>query len=77
MNVAGAMVPQITVQARQRFWVVSLAIAVNDVQAFSCVRMKKMQLVGNARTILKFWLSGKGELPHRNQNQEKKTGNNS
>ena len=75
-RLARALVAQIIVQARKRLRFVGFAVAVNDIQPLSGVGMKKMQLVGNARTILKFWLSGRGELPHRNQNQEKKTGNN-
>jgi hypothetical protein len=42
MNLAGAVVVQITVQALQRFLIVTSTIAIDDVQAFSGMRVKKM-----------------------------------
>ena len=51
-NVARAVVAQITVQARQGFLIISFAVAVNDIQPLSSMRMEKMQLVWTARNRL-------------------------
>src|SRR5579864_7297240 len=57
MNFAGAVVAQITVQARQRFLIVAFAIAVDDIQALSRMCVKKMQAVPTVRDAGEFPLA--------------------
>jgi hypothetical protein len=56
MNLAGPVVPQIVIQSRQGFLVVTLASAVDDVQALSGMCVKKMQAVRTVRSGLLFSL---------------------
>jgi len=57
MNFAGPVVAQITVEANQSFLLVTFAVAVDDVQPFASMGVKKMQLVGPPRNGRQFWLS--------------------
>ena len=45
MNLAGAVVAQIVVQLRQRFWIIAGAVTVDDIQTLASVSVKKMQAV--------------------------------
>jgi hypothetical protein len=64
VNLAGAVVSKITIQARQRFCIVAFAIAVDNVQALTGMCMEKMQAVWTVRNGLQFWLRrGKADQP--------------
>src|SRR5580765_6121239 len=72
MNLAGAVVAQIMVQLRQRFWIIAGAVTVNDIQTLASVSVKKMQAVRTVRDILKLQLGcGSRDMPGGNQHQEK------
>lgn len=47
--IAGAMIAQIVVQAVKGFLIISMAIAVDDIEPLACMRMEKPQLVRAVR----------------------------
>lgn len=63
MNLAGAMVAQITVQARQGFRIVAFPIAVDDGQTLASVGVEKMQTIDTILNWLQFWLGCAGNQP--------------
>jgi hypothetical protein len=59
-NIARTVIAQIVAQPIKRFPVVSVAIAVDDVEALSCMGMEKVQLVRTSRGGLRFCLCRRG-----------------
>ena len=62
VNIAGAVIAQIVIEPVQRFLIVSIAIAIDDVEAFAGVGMEKVQLVGTAHSGWWFCLGRSGTL---------------
>jgi hypothetical protein len=58
MNLMSAVVAKITVQELQRFLIVAFIIAIDNVQAFTRMRVKKIQAVRAVRNGLHFPLGG-------------------
>src|SRR5437899_1979886 len=75
VNLASAMVPQVAVELRQGFPVVTFGVAVDDVKALPCVGVEQTQAVGVVRDRSDCRFSSSAADQSKSQHQQQKTVN--
>jgi hypothetical protein len=74
LNLMRAVVAKVTIQPLQRFLIIAFIIAIDNVQAFTGMRMKKLQAVTAIRSGRHFRFGGRAtdQTAGENQRQQQK-----
>src|ERR1700751_654004 len=75
MNLTGAVIAQIAVQACQRLQIVAFVISVNDIQSLSSMGMIQMQAVSFVGDTSGLWLDRSGDLSGKDNRHKQQMAN--